>query len=129
MLTTLTPGAQLLSIPRRAARPPKLAPYPTGVGTATMGQETRPATTLGRAPPCQRQRRRPAERRCRAFEDPLQARYTHIDHPGHPVAQELGSDGSLFCNRKVRGAGRHDHHMPLGCQASDALHQQTWGSH
>ncbi len=35
---------------RRAATPLKLAPYPTLVGTATMGTENRPATTLGRAP-------------------------------------------------------------------------------
>ena len=34
MLTTVTPLAQLLSIPSKAAIPPKLAPYPTLVGTA-----------------------------------------------------------------------------------------------
>ena len=50
MFTTETPVAQLFSMPRSAARPLKLAPYPTDVGTATTGHETRPATTLARAP-------------------------------------------------------------------------------
>ena len=35
---------------RSAAMPPKLAPYPTDVGTATTGTETRPPTTLANAP-------------------------------------------------------------------------------
>ena len=34
MFTTVTPAAQLLSIASSAAIPPKLAPYPTDVGTA-----------------------------------------------------------------------------------------------
>src|SRR5699024_1321134 len=50
MLTTPTPGAQLLSMVSRGAMPPAPAPYPTEVGTATTGQDTRPPTTLGRAP-------------------------------------------------------------------------------
>src|SRR5689334_14022942 len=50
MLTTEMPGEQLLSIPSSAANPPKLAPYPTLVGTAITGAATRPATTLGSAP-------------------------------------------------------------------------------
>src|SRR3954451_15578931 len=50
MFTTLTPGAQEFSIPSRAASPPKEAPYPTLVGTATSGMPTRPPTTLGSAP-------------------------------------------------------------------------------
>src|SRR5438874_1131207 len=50
MLTTATPGAHAFIIPRRAAIPSKLAPYPTDVGTAMTGTSTRPATTLGRAP-------------------------------------------------------------------------------
>src|SRR2546429_569508 len=50
MFTTDTPAAQLLSMPRSAAIPPKLAPYPTLVGTAMTGTCTRPAMTLGSAP-------------------------------------------------------------------------------
>src|SRR6266566_3771978 len=50
MLTTATPGAQEFIMPRSAAIPSKLAPYPTDVGTAITGASTRPATTLGRAP-------------------------------------------------------------------------------
>src|SRR5262249_16759013 len=50
MFTTETPDAQLLSMPRSAARPPKLAPYPTLVGTAMTGAATNPAITLGSAP-------------------------------------------------------------------------------
>src|SRR3954462_6944581 len=50
MFTTLTPGAQEFSIARRAASPPKEAPYPTDVGTATRGTPTSPPTTLGSAP-------------------------------------------------------------------------------
>src|SRR5262249_32985417 len=50
MFTTDTPHAQLLSMPRSAAMPPKLAPYPTDVGTAITGTATRPDTTLGSAP-------------------------------------------------------------------------------
>src|SRR3954465_9523395 len=50
MLTTVTPAAQLLSMPSSAAMPPKLAPYPTEVGTAMTGLDTMPATTEGSAP-------------------------------------------------------------------------------
>ena len=50
MFTTATLGEQLFIIPRSAARPRKLAPYPTLVGTAITGALTSPATTLGRAP-------------------------------------------------------------------------------
>src|SRR5262249_24554246 len=50
IFTTDTPVAQLFSIPSRAARPPKLAPYPTLVGTAITGTPTSPAMTLGKAP-------------------------------------------------------------------------------
>ena len=50
MLTTPMPGAQLLSMASSAAIPPKLAPYPTLVGTATIGVSTSPPTTEGSAP-------------------------------------------------------------------------------
>src|SRR5260221_317085 len=50
MFTTVTWDAQLFSIPRRAAPPPKLAPYPMLVGTAITGTPTSPPTTLGSAP-------------------------------------------------------------------------------
>src|SRR5690606_38866524 len=50
MLHTKTPGAQLLSIVRSAAMPPKLAPYPTEVGTAITVAATSPPTTEGSAP-------------------------------------------------------------------------------
>src|SRR5579863_8382644 len=41
IFTTDTLGAQVLSIPRSAATPPKEAPYPTLVGTAMTGPWTR----------------------------------------------------------------------------------------
>jgi hypothetical protein len=50
MFTTVTPLLQLLSMASKAANPPKLAPYPTLVGTAMTGWLTNPATTLGSAP-------------------------------------------------------------------------------
>src|SRR4029453_13755800 len=50
MLTTVTPEAQLFSAASNAATPPKLAPYPTLVGTAITGLATRPPTTDGNAP-------------------------------------------------------------------------------
>src|SRR5659263_114545 len=50
MLTSAAPGAHALSMVSRGARPPNAAPYPTEVGTAITGAETRPATTPGRAP-------------------------------------------------------------------------------
>ena len=50
MLTTVTPAAQVFSMPSRAASPLKLAPYPTLVGTAITGLSMSPPTTEGRAP-------------------------------------------------------------------------------
>ena len=50
MFTTPIPGAQLFSIASSGARPSKFAPYPTLVGTATMGVSTSPLTTEGSAP-------------------------------------------------------------------------------
>ncbi len=50
MFTTVTPGAHEFSMPSSAATPPKEAPYPTDVGTATSGTPTSPPTTLGSAP-------------------------------------------------------------------------------
>src|SRR5439155_18471558 len=46
MSTHTTPGVHELSMPRSAARPPKLAPYPTLVGHAMTGQVDSPPTTL-----------------------------------------------------------------------------------
>src|SRR6478672_6337018 len=50
MLTTVTPGAQELSMASSAATPPRDAPYPTLVGTATSGTPFSPPTTDGSAP-------------------------------------------------------------------------------
>ena len=50
MFTTVIPGEQLFNIASRAAMPPKLAPYPMLVGTAIMGQLTKPPMTEGYAP-------------------------------------------------------------------------------
>jgi hypothetical protein len=50
MFTTVTPDAQEFSMAKSAVTPPKLAPYPTLVGTATTGRSTSPLTTLGSAP-------------------------------------------------------------------------------
>jgi hypothetical protein len=37
ILTTETPGAQLVSIAKRAVKPERAVPYPTLVGSAIMG--------------------------------------------------------------------------------------------
>src|SRR5699024_4882881 len=50
MLTTLHPEAQEFSMDSSADNPPKLAPYPTLVGTAITGQSTNPPMTDARAP-------------------------------------------------------------------------------
>ena len=50
IFTTLTPLAQLFSMPSSADNPKKLAPYPTLVGTAMIGLSTIPPITLGKAP-------------------------------------------------------------------------------
>src|SRR5205814_4879563 len=50
MFTTVTFAAQEFSIARRAAIPPREAPYPTLVGTAITGRATNPPTTEGSAP-------------------------------------------------------------------------------
>src|SRR5690349_17125098 len=50
MFTTLTLDAQELSMASIGVNPPRLAPYPTEVGTANTGQGTSPPTTLGSAP-------------------------------------------------------------------------------
>src|SRR3989304_3098433 len=50
MFTTESPAAQEVSMAKRAVSPPRLAPYPTEVGTAMTGTSTSPATTEGRAP-------------------------------------------------------------------------------
>ena len=55
MFTTVMPGEQLFNIARRAAIPPKLAPYPMLVGTAIMGQLTKPPMTGVMLPPFRRQ--------------------------------------------------------------------------
>mgnify|MGYP001644328947 CR=1 FL=1 len=46
----LTPMAQEFNMVSSGAMPPRLAPYPVLVGTATTGQRTKPATTVGSAP-------------------------------------------------------------------------------
>src|ERR1019366_4350583 len=67
IFTTVTLLAQLFSIPSSAARPWKLAPYPTLVGTAITGTETSPPMTLGSAPsmPAQTTTTRAWDRRSR----------------------------------------------------------------
>src|SRR5262249_2752148 len=50
MLTTVPPAAQLVIMESSAASPPKLAPYPTLVGTATTGARDIAPTTLASAP-------------------------------------------------------------------------------
>ncbi len=74
MLTTVTPGAQELSIASRAASPPKEAPYPTLVGTATIGTPVSPPTTDGSAPsmPATTIRQSACASRSRTAEQPVQ---------------------------------------------------------
>ena len=65
MLTTEIPLAQLFSMASKAAIPPKLAPYPTLVGTATLLFQSTAITwvQLAAAPaPVDAQARLPAER-------------------------------------------------------------------
>src|SRR4029077_1990274 len=48
MPTTETPGAHELITDSNAVRPSNVAPYPTEVGTATIGLGTSPASTVAR---------------------------------------------------------------------------------
>ena len=113
MLTTATPGAQLLSIVSRGASPSNDAPYPVDVGTATTGAATSPATTLGQRPvhpghhddhPRRAQHVQPAQ---------------HPVQPGHPdvhdqvggAAEVPGGEQGLAGDRVVGGAGG-DHDDP-----------------
>jgi len=49
MLTTVTPGAQLLRLEFTAVVPPAAIPYPIEVGTAITTPGTRPPTMLTKA--------------------------------------------------------------------------------
>ena len=94
MLTTETPAEQLLSMPSRAAIPPKLAPYPTLVGTAMTGTLTSPATTLGNAPSI------PA-----TTEQPMESGDADVVNPLDGVAHQFGRQRCLFGDGLIRRAG------------------------
>ena len=96
----------------RAESPPKLAPYPTLVGTAMTGQSTRPPTTEARAPshPGHGHHTAGAHEHVQAGEQAVEPRYPHVVEPGDAVAHGLGGEGGLLGYRYIAGAagGHHD---------------------
>lgn len=87
ILTTPTPGAHPLNIPSNAASPPKLAPYPTEVGTATIGAATSPATALGKSAfhPRDHNQNSCLTQRLQMGQQSVNARHTHIMNLRSPL--------------------------------------------
>ena len=112
MFTTLTPGAQALSIASRAAMPPKEAPYPprsdahhrhsdqTGhhAGSAPSIPAT---TTMARA-----------RRSSSTGPAPVQAGHPDVDHQLGGPSEVAGGQVGLPRDREVRGAGGEHRDQP-----------------
>ena len=115
--------AQELSIASRAATPPKLAPYPTLVGTAMTGAVTSPPMTLGERAfhagddDDHARRGEPVALR----QEPVQAGDADVVQPVHVVAHDLGRDGGFFCHRYVRSSRRSDQDYSLATRDRDAV--------
>ena len=107
IFTTETPLAQLLSIPSSAASPPKLAPYPTLVGTAMTGTSTRPPTTLGqRALHAGHDDDDPRGGEAGMLgQEPVEAGDADVVEPVDGVAHRLGTDGRFLGDGQVGGPG------------------------
>ncbi len=116
MFTTETPGAQEFSIANNAATPPNDAPYPTEVGSAITGADTRPATTLGNAPsiPAATTITLRLPQQLQVPEDPVQPGHAHVDDQLCRPTQIPGGEERLPCHREVRRPGTDDHHQPTG---------------
>ena len=110
IFTTETPGAQLFSMPRSAAMPPKLAPYPTLVGTAITGHPYQAADHARESPLHPGDDDDDASRReaGRLAEQPMDPRDAHVVQAVGLVSEHLGGHGSLFGDRQVRGAACGD---------------------
>ena len=110
MLTTVTPGAQELSIASSAASPPNEAPYPTLVGTATIGTPVSPPTTDGSAPsmPATTTRQSAASSRSWTAEQPVQPGHSDVLDELYRRAVHPDRQRGLGRDRRVTGAGR-DH--------------------
>ena len=115
IFTTDTPEAQLLSMHRRAARPPKLAPYPTLVGTAITGQDTSPPTTLAKRPfhAGHDNRHGGFEQLITDPKQPVNTGHAHIVEPVCPVAKHFGGNRGFLRYRQIRGSGANHGDIPL----------------
>ena len=124
MFTTATPPAQEFNIENNAATPPRLAPYPTLVGTAITGLPNRPATTLGSAPSIPATTIRiSAALDTRALSDQaMNAGHAHVEQSFHRVARQLGGQGRLLGDGDVAGPGA-DHGDGPGAGAVDRRHR------
>ncbi len=115
MFTTTTPEAQLLSMPSSAAIPPKLAPYPTDVGTAITGTPTRPGDHAWQG----------AFHAGHGNDDPgglepgalgdqtMKSRHANVIQPFDLVAHQPGRAGGLLGDRQVRRTGSHHQNPPF----------------
>ena len=113
MLTTVTPGAQELSIASSAASPPNEAPYPTLVGTATIGTPVSPPTTDGSAPsmPATTTRQSAASSRSRTAEQPVQPGHADVlDQVDRRRRAPATVSAASAATGASRGAGRDDGH-------------------
>ena len=106
MFTTDTPAAQLFSIPSSAARPPKLAPYPTLVGTAMTGTLHEPADDARQRPFHARDDHHHARRRkARMFaEQPVDAGNADVEEAIDRISHHLRRHACFFGHRQVRRA-------------------------
>lgn len=112
-----------------AATPPKLAPYPTLVGTAMTGQLTRPPTTLARAPSHAGDG---DDHLCLGKflgmrEQAVQAGDTYVVEAVDLVAIELGCQCGFLGDGQVARAGAGDDDVSVAGGGGLATHQGELG--
>jgi hypothetical protein len=119
MFTTATPGAHEASMVSKADSPSKEAPYPTLVGTATIGEEMSPATTDGSAPSIPAttitQSAASSAARCSRIRGRLRP---HVGDPFDAGSGRLDGDGSFLRDGQIGCSGSNDGdrrvHRPVG---------------
>ena len=85
---TASGSAGIRALTEGADNPPKLAPYPTLVGTAITGQSTRPPTTEARAPsiPATAMTHRALISGIQIRQQTVKSRHPHVIKPGHMIS-------------------------------------------
>ncbi len=115
MLQTMTPAAQLVSMPAEAASPPTPTPYPTDVSTAITGMDASPPSTLGRAPPSPHddgQRR--AVEDFAAPQETVQSGDPDVVKPLERQPERPQRLGSFLGNGQIRGSRTDQRHGSNG---------------